>query len=132
MEENEMKTVVLCFGNEYVDFDKLPLTLSKELEKEFPKIEFVNCETPNQIMDYVNYNIIILDIVKGIKKIQIIEDFDKIKTRKIFTLHDFDLGLFLKIIKKVEKIDNIKIIGIPMNYKKEKAKSEIKKLLNNL
>ena len=127
-----MKTVVLCFGNEYVDFDKLPLTLSKELKKELPEIEFVNCETPNQILDYPDYNIFIMDTVKGIKKIQIIEDFDKLKTRKIFTLHDFDLGLFLKLIKGIEKIDNIKVIGIPMNYDKEKAKSEIKKLLNNL
>ena len=130
MEANEMKTVVLCFGNEYFSLDRLPIVLYEELKKEIPKIKFVSCETPNEILDYSNYDrIFILDVVKGIKDVKVIKDFDKIKSRKFFTLHDFDLGIFLKILDNTKKIKNLQIIGIPINYDKDKAKTKIKKIL---
>jgi len=128
-----MKVVILCFGNEFVDMDKLPLTLCKELKDKIPNIDFVSCESPNEILDYSDYDkIFILDVVKGIKEISIIEDLDMLKDRKLFTLHDFDLGLFLKLMNKVDRIRNLKIIGIPMGYEKNKAKMEIKKLLRRI
>ncbi len=133
MEENKMKVVVLCFGNEFVDFDKLPLTLCKELKNKIPNVDFVSCESPNEILDYSEYDkIFILDVVKGIKDISIIEDLDKLKERKLFTLHDFDLGLFLKVLDKIGKIKNLKIIGIPIGYDKNKAKRKIKKILTRI
>ena len=133
MEENKMKVVVLCFGNEFVDFDKLPLTLCKELKNKIPGVDFVSCESPNEILDYSGYDkIFILDVVKGIKDVSIIEDLDMLKERKLFTLHDFDLGLFLKILNEVMKIKNLKIIGIPFGYDKNKAKMEIKKIISRI
>jgi len=128
-----MKTVVLCFGNEFVDIDRLPIILYKELENKIPNVDFVNCETPNQILDYSDYDrIFILDVVKGIKDVSIIEDLDRLKDRKLFTLHDFDLGLFLKLVNNVEKIKNLKIIGIPIGYDKDIAKSKIKEILTQI
>lgn len=133
MEETKMKTVVLCFGNEFVDIDRLPIILYKELKNKIHNVEFVNCETPNEILDYSDYDkIFILDVVKGIKDVSIIEDLDRLKDRKLFTLHDFDLGLFLKILNNVKKIKNLKIIGIPIGYDKDKAKVEIKKILKQI
>jgi Ni,Fe-hydrogenase maturation factor len=130
MEEYPMKTVVLCFGNIYSEIDRLPKILYEELKKEITNVKFVNCEIPNEILDYKDYdNIFILDVVKGIKDIEIITDLNKLKERKIFTLHDFDLGFFLKLINSVNKIENLKIIGIPIGYDKDKAKIEIKKFL---
>lgn len=128
-----MKTVVLCFGNEFVDFDKLPLTLCEELKNKIPKVDFVSCESPNEILDYSEYDkIFILDVVKEIKDVSIIEDLNMLKERKLFTLHDFDLGLFLKLMDKVEGIKNLKIIGIPIGYDKNKAKMEIKKIISRI
>jgi len=125
-----MKVVVLCFGNEFVDIDRLPIILYKELKGKIPNVEFVNCESPNEILDYSDYDkIFILDVVKGIKHVSVIEDFDQLKDRKIFTLHDFDLGLFLKLISKVKKIKNLKIIGIPIDHDKNEAKTKVKKIL---
>jgi len=130
MEETKMKVVVLCFGNEFVDIDRLPIILYKELKGKIPNVEFVNCESPNEILDYSDYDkIFILDVVKGIKHVSVIEDFDQLKDRKIFTLHDFDLGLFLKLISKVKKIKNLKIIGIPIDHDKNEAKTKVKKIL---
>ena len=130
MEETKMKVVVLCFGNEFVDIDRLPIILYKELKGKIPNVEFVNCESPSEILDYSDYDkIFILDVVKGIKHVSVIEDFDQLKDRKIFTLHDFDLGLFLKLISKVKKIKNLKIIGIPIDHDKNEAKTKVKKIL---
>ena len=133
MEENKMKTVVLCFGNEFVEMDKLPIVLYKELKDKIPDVEFILCESLNEILDYSNHErVFILDTVKGIQDVSIIYNIELLKERKIYTPHDFDLSLYLKLINRMKKIKNLRIIGIPVGYDKEKAKEKIKKLLNKL
>jgi Ni,Fe-hydrogenase maturation factor len=130
MGETQMKTVVLCFGNEFVKMDSLPLKLCKKLKDKIPGVEFVSCESPNEIMDYSDYDdVFILDTVKEIKDVSIIYNIDSLKERKIYTLHDFDLSLFLKLLNNVKEMKNIKIIGIPVNYDESEAEKRIKKLL---
>jgi len=124
-----MKTVVLCFGNEFVEMDKLPIILYRELKGKIPNVNFILCDSLNEILDYVNYErVFILDTVIGIKDVSIIDDLELLKERKIYTLHDFDLSLYLKLVNKIKKIKNLKIIGIPMSYDKEEAKEKIKNL----
>ena len=125
-----MKTIVLCFGNEFIEMDRLPIILYRELRGKIPNVDFVICESLNEILDYLNYErVFILDTVKGIKDISIIDDIEILKERKIYTLHDFDLGLYLKLINRIKKIKNLKIIGIPVGYDKEDAKEKIVNLL---
>lgn len=128
-----MKTVILCFGNEFVEMDKLPIVLYRELKDKIPGVEFILCESLNEILDYLNYErVFILDTVKGIKDVSIIYNVECLKERKIYTPHDFDLSLYLKLLNRTKKIKNLKIIGIPVGYDKEKAKGKIKELLNKL
>jgi len=128
-----MKTAVLCFGNEFVKMDSLPVTLCKKLKNKIPSVEFVNCESPNEIMDYADYDdVFILDTVKGIKDVCIIYDLNLLRNRKIFTLHDFDLGFFLKLLNNVKKMKNIKIIGIPVGYQENEAEKKIEKILRRI
>ena len=125
-----MKTIVLCFGNEFVEMDKLPIILYRELRNKIPNVDLILCESLNEILDYLNYErVFILDTVKGIKDISIIDDLEVLKERKIYTLHDFDLSLYLKLVNKIKKIKNLKIIGIPVGYDKEDAKEKIVNLL---
>ena len=113
-----MKTIYV-FGNPLVKEDSLPLKLIDKLRKKFPLIEFKDFDTVEDMELEKELNII--DTVKGIKRVELIEDVDKIITDKIYSMHDFDLGYNLKLLKKMKMIDNVRIFGIPMNMKEKEA-----------
>lgn len=113
-----MKKIILYFGNELIKEERLIFRIVKELEKQLPSFNFIHCTSPEEILWYKNP--IILDIAKGIEDVKMIS-IDDLKSRKIFTLHDFDLNFFLKIGKKLG-IKKIKIIAIPQRYKKSFVK----------
>ncbi len=122
-----MKTI-LCFGNEFIKQDSLAKELADELT--IPNHKFIKCNSPNELLN-IKGDIIIMDVVKGIDKVIIIKDLDQLKTNKLYSLHDFDLAFFLKLMKETGKISSIKIIGIPQKGNKEKIKQQIKKLIPN-
>ena len=61
--------------------------------------------------------ITIIDVVKNIKYPVLIKDISRLRSRKITSLHDFDLGFQLKYLKKLGKLGNVTIIGLPMEKK---------------
>ena len=62
----------------------------------------------------------------------VITDIDSIITSKVYTMHDYDLGYSLKLLKKLRMIDSVKIIGVPMRIKKEEAFEQIAEIISNL
>ena len=124
-----MKTLLLVFGNEYLKEDSLAVEISRELE--IDDVDVKRCTSPDQLYDYQDYEIVfVLDVVKGIDEVKMITDIDQIKSHKLYSLHDFDLGFFLKLMKELGVLKEIKIIGIPQSGDKEKIKREIIKLLD--
>ncbi len=117
-----MKTV-LCFGNEYVKEDALAKELADELK--IKGVTFLKCDSFDQVLDYPNNDLFILDVAKGIKKLTVVQDIDKLNTNNIISLHDFDLGYFLKLMKETGKITTITLLALPIGYNKKKAKEEI-------
>jgi Ni,Fe-hydrogenase maturation factor len=115
---------ILCFGNPYIEKDSLAIKIGKELKNH----EIIICESTNDLLYQESFDYI-LDVAEGIKKTTIIEDVNKLKENKLFSLHDFDLSFFLKLMQKIGRIDKIKIIAVPMNYEKEKAIEEVKNIL---
>ena len=65
-------------------------------------------------------------------KVRLITEIDKIELNKACSLHDFDLGYNLKLMKKFGMIDNVRIIGVPSKYDKDKAIKEIKLIITSL
>lgn len=100
---------IYVFGNEYLEEDKL----AKEVSRHIEGCKVVHCRSPDELLEAEEDEILILDVVKDIKKPIIIDDFSKIKTRNMLSLHDFDLGYFLKLMKEMGINKKIKIIGIP-------------------
>ncbi len=116
---------ILCFGNPFVLEDSLAVELGKELL--IKDCEFIICVTPNEVIQHTDFSFI-MDVAEGIDKIKVI-GIEDLQENKLFSLHDFDLGFFLQLMQQIGRIDEVKIIAIPIGYDKEKAKKEIKKLI---
>lgn len=101
--------VIFVFGNELVDEDSNAIKISSMLKGKF---DFIHTNRPESLLN-TNEETIILDVAKGIDKVVIITDIDKFKSNNIVSLHDFDLGFFLKVIKKINPKRKFKIICVP-------------------
>ena len=99
------------FGNEYLEYDKF----AREIAKQIKNVNIINCRSPDELLEINDNEILILDVVKDIKKTIVISDVSQIKTRRLMSLHDFDLGFFLNLMKELGINKKIKIIGIPEN-----------------
>lgn len=116
---------ILCFGNEFVEQDSLAKKLADEIK--IKGIEFIKCDS----LAGIKGDITILDVVKNLDEVRLIP-LEKIKDFHPVSMHDFDLGTELKLRKSVGEINNVTIIGIPMQGNIESIKQGIIKLINEL
>ncbi len=58
-----------------------------------------------------------MDVIKGLKEVQILENIDDLELCNSLTCHDLDLGFYLKLMKETGKIKKVKIIGLPYGEK---------------
>lgn len=98
---------LFVFGNEYLEDDSMARRVAVHLNN----VELVHCRSPEQLFGEENINI--LDVVKGVDKPIIITNISQLKTRNILSLHDFDLGFFLNLLKEMGQEPKIKIFGLP-------------------
>jgi Ni,Fe-hydrogenase maturation factor len=124
------KRKVLVFGNPMVERDSLPLRLLGKLRKKFPELEFEEFD-PSENLENEGRELNIIDAVEGIKKVTLITDIDRIKTSKIYSMHDFDLGYGLKLLKKLDYLDSVKIFGVPMKISEKKALEQLSTLISS-
>jgi Ni,Fe-hydrogenase maturation factor len=118
------KKTIHIFGNPLLDFDNLPLKLAPKLEKLFPDINFVITD-PSENLNPIDGELIIIDTVENIKNVILIDDIEKLKTGKIYSLHDFDLAFNLKLLQKIGKLKSVKIFGVPMKGDEEKILGQL-------
>ena len=76
--------------------------------------EFVPCDNPDALLDESG-EIIIMDVVKGIHEVKVLDDISRIESGAISSSHDFDLGFFLRLMKELGKIEKIQVIALPMD-----------------
>jgi Ni,Fe-hydrogenase maturation factor len=122
-----MKIYVL--GNPLVKEDSLPVKLIPLLKKAFPDIEFIEFEPTEDFPK--EKELVILDTVINAKEVCLITDIDKIISGKAVSLHDFDLGYNLKLMKKFGMIESVKIIGVPPGIKEKDAIKSIRKIITS-
>lgn len=117
---------VYLFGNEDLEEDNLAFKVARKLSAELgvsnekiSDLEFVIVK-PNEDLPFVGEkNVVLMDTVQGLEKVQLLENlsFGEISLFPRFSTHDFDLGFQLKYLKKLGKLGEIKIIGLPQNGK---------------
>jgi hypothetical protein len=101
---------IYVFGNEYLENDNFAGKVAGQLHD----VELVYCRSPDELLE-AEGDITILDVVKNIKEPMMISDVSRLKVNNMMSLHDFDLGYFLNLMRELDMNKNIKIIGIPMN-----------------
>jgi Ni,Fe-hydrogenase maturation factor len=106
---------VYVFGNEYVAEDKRAIEVARELEGTIEGISFVFVN-PNEDAPFVNErHVVILDTVQGIREVALVEGVE-IATLVLSprgSVHDFDLAFQLKYLKKLGKLGDVTVIGVP-------------------
>ena len=110
---------VYVFGNPDILQDKEALTVAQKLKVHVTNINFITVK-PNEDLYFANEkNVVIMDVIKGINEVRVLnfEDINSLILSPRTSAHDFDLGLQLKYLKKLGKLNNIKIIGLPYGKK---------------
>jgi Ni,Fe-hydrogenase maturation factor len=107
--------VIYVFGNEYVAEDKRAIEVARELEGTIEGISFVFVN-PNEDVPFVNErHVVILDTVQGLQDVVLVEGggIDGLILSPRGSVHDFDLAFQLRYLKKLNKLGEVIIIGIP-------------------
>jgi hypothetical protein len=123
---------ILVFGNQLVGIDSLPLRLMPQLKEIFPDIEFMEFD-PNENLENEGRDLNIIDTVEGIRNVRLIteKDIDLINGQRVFTMHDYDLGYNLKLLKKLNYIDRVRIFGLPMKISEKAALAQLSALIRS-
>ena len=119
----------MVFGNPLIKQDSIAIEVAKELEGKIKGTTFKEIGSISEL-GQIDDELWIMDAVQGGEKVAFF-GIENIKAKNVFSTHDLDLGFELKLLKKLGKIKKAKIIGIPMNYSKEKAAEEVRNLLEN-
>jgi len=127
MAKKKRKTV-LCFGS-YVEGDDLAFEIYDSLKGRVPGKNLVKCQSPFELAGHLDAGeVIILDVVKGIDKVRIFNNIDDFKNTQTVTVHDLDLGFFIKLLENMKEA-TFKIIGIPFGKKKEEVMKDVRTLI---
>jgi len=121
---------VLVFGNRLYGGDVAALDVADALQG-MPGVEFVECDTAEDIERH-GPHLVILDTAIGIDNVVVLDSVDKIEKTKPYSMHDFDLGIMLRLLLKTGKIGSVRIIAVPAHCDREKGAGEVKKLLTSI
>jgi hypothetical protein len=148
---------ISVFGNPDLEQDSLVVKMVPKLKKEFPLVEF-EIEDPSEGLkpplrqdfagqaplrqdfagqaplrqDFAGQapEWIILDVAVGIDKIRVFEDLDKLVTEKRVSLHDYDVAMELKLLKRLGRVKNVKIVAVPMKSSEKQIINELRKIID--
>lgn len=106
---------VYVFGNEDVAEDRRALDVAEKLAGTLEGVSFVPVK-PNEDVPFANEKrVVVLDTVQGIRDVALIdgENIDKLVLSPRGSVHDFDLAFQLRYLKKIDKLGEVTIVGIP-------------------
>jgi len=108
---------IFIFGNPDLEIDSLPIQLLPDLRSKFPEHTFAVLD-PNEEWN-VPRDMNIIDTVVGIDTITVFDSLEVFIQAPKMTCHDFDAYTNLLFLKKLGKIDSVRILGIPPQTSKD-------------
>ena len=121
---------IWVFGNPDLPEDALPLAILPDLRRRFPEHRFC-VQDPLEEWDMPE-RLVIIDVVRGIDHVKTFSDVDAFEDAPRVTLHDFDLVMKLRWLKKLQKLPPTIILGVPGDYTRAAALGELTTLLRGL
>ncbi|MBR9679076.1 MAG: hypothetical protein GON13_02305 [Nanoarchaeota archaeon] len=104
---------ILCFGSK-VSGDDLAWRVG----------DVLGFKNSNNVHELKNGDVVV-DVVWGLSDVRFVK-LNELKSHKAVSVHDFDLGTYLRLMKGILKV---KVIGIPKNYELINAVEKVKELL---
>jgi len=106
---------VYVFGNEDVPEDRRAIEAAEKLADTLEDVSFISVK-PNEDVPFVDERrVVILDTVQGIRDVALIEggSIDGLILSPRGSVHEFDLAFQLRYLKKIGKLGEVTIVGIP-------------------
>ena len=127
---NQPQKKVFVFGNPDVEMDSLPLRLVPDLKKKFPDVSFEMLD-PNEEWT-IPKEMLIIDTVVGIKEITVFDGLAHFTASPNVSVHDFDAYANLRLLQKLGKLGEVKIVGIPPVTTSRDILPEVEKIVATL
>ncbi|OGV91153.1 hypothetical protein A3A66_01150 [Microgenomates group bacterium RIFCSPLOWO2_01_FULL_46_13] len=125
---SSVKKIVRVLGSPVVPQDSLVIKLLPRLKRQFPKVEFKEFD-PTETLEQSVGKCWLLDSAVGIDTTTVFDDIDKFILVKSVSVHDYDLGFELSLLKKLKKLPKINIVAVPANLSEKKAAVEVAGIL---
>ena len=125
-----MTQVIYALGNPLLKEDSLPLKILPKLRERFKGVVFKELDPSENLPE--EEHLVIVDTIINCNNVCVLKDIDKIATEPRYSLHDFDLGFSLKLMKKLGKINDVTIIGVPQMIRLENALEQTVKIIASL
>ncbi|MEW6749047.1 MAG: hypothetical protein AB1295_05050 [Candidatus Micrarchaeota archaeon] len=122
---------VLVFGNPMVEEDSIALRLMPLLRERFPGVEFKEFD-PTENLEGEGRDLIILDAAKGIGKAVLLEGTSSLERSGTYSLHDYDLPISLSLLKRLGKIDSVRLIAVPSSSSLDEALEQSAAIISSL
>jgi Ni,Fe-hydrogenase maturation factor len=106
---------VYVFGNEDVPEDRRAIEAAEKLADTLEDVSFILVK-PNEDVPFADERrVVALDTVQGIRDVTLIEgeDVDRTILSPRGSVHDFDLAFQLRYLKKLDRLGEVVIVGIP-------------------
>lgn len=105
---------ISVFGNPDLEGDKAALKLIPWLKKKYPGAE-IKVEDPAEGLQPAA-DWLIVDVCQGINKVTKFTDLNKFAAVRRVSVHDYDLAMELRLLKKLGKINQLRILAVPVDF----------------
>jgi hypothetical protein len=121
--------IVLCFGNRAIPEDSIAVELGLSLE--VPGITFITSSSPEEMIDYLEDDLYVMDVAEGVAEVTLITDPEHFLPPPRVTVHDLDPAVFLKLVQRLYGV-TVPVIALPMGVDREIVTEQLLKLLTVL
>ncbi|MCX8175132.1 MAG: hypothetical protein N3E51_02915 [Candidatus Micrarchaeota archaeon] len=122
---------VLVFGNPLAKSDSAALKVARMLEGKIPKAQFVRFDT-SEDLEKEGKRLIIMDAVAGLQEPRLVRLEELELPHRPISLHGFDLLWSLLLLKKLGRLEEVLIIGVPAKKSAKKSLLKVRRLLEKI